>query len=240
MFDSDEFNQRLFFTRPDASEPGAHAVDHFVEVPGGRIHVREHRSPTAVQQVLFFHGNGEVVADYDDVASRFASAGAALWVCDYRGYGRSEGVPTLRNLISDAPRISALMKTDFVVMGRSLGSAAAAELMGRNAVRGCIIESGAADFLGLIRRRALPVPASIAPEVSAVFDPLPKLRRGRAPLLVLHGAQDTIIDAKEAQATLEAAGSAQKTLCLLEGHGHNDVMSAPRYWQALETFLLNL
>ncbi len=100
-------------------------------MPDGRIHLRQHRLPDALARVLFFHGNGEVVADYDDVAPKFAAAGAELWVADYRGYGQSEGVPTLRTLINDAHLIVAAVGGPLVVMGRSLGSAAAAELMGR-------------------------------------------------------------------------------------------------------------
>lgn len=241
MFDTDDFNQRLFFPRPDRSEPGPNAVDHFVAVPEGRVHLRQHRLPGAAARVLFFHGNGEVVADYDDLAPKFAQAGAELWVADYRGYGQSEGVPTLRNLISDAHLIAAAVGEPLVVMGRSLGSAAVAELMGNETVplRGVIIESGAADYRGLISRRGLPVPSSFSEELSRTFDPLPKLRRGRAPLLVLHGTEDAIIDPGEARLTFATAGSPQsaKTLCLLEGHGHNDVMSAPKYWEALASFL---
>ena len=242
MFDSDEFNQKLFFPRPDFSEPGGSQVDHFVAVPGGRLHLREHAGPGV--PLLFFHGNGEVGSDYDDAAGLFAEAGAALWVSDYRGYGASEGVPTLRNLISDAHALFAAMKAPCLVMGRSLGSAAVAELMGSSpaTMLGAIIESGAADFTGLIRRRGMAVPSAFAPEVRAVFDPLPKLARGRVPLLVLHGGADEMISPREAQLTFDAAGTpaAHKTLCLLEGHGHNDVMRAPEYWVALKRFISSL
>ncbi len=64
LFDTDEFNQRLFYPRPDHTLPGPAMVDHFVEVPGARIHLRQHTTPGAVA-LLHFNGNGEVVADYD-------------------------------------------------------------------------------------------------------------------------------------------------------------------------------
>ncbi len=244
IFDTVEFNERLFFPGGRVTAPDAHTVDFAVSVPGGRVHVRVHRSPEAKCRLLFFHGNGEVVADYDDVAPQFARVGAELWVCDYRGYGASEGLPTLRNLLSDAVAVTDEVDAPFVVMGRSLGSAAVAELVGRpetqSLLSGAVIESGAADLRGLIRRRGLPVPEVIAPDVLAVFDPLPKLKRAQVPLLIIHGGNDTIIDPREAQLTYDTAGSAQKTLCLLEGHGHNDVMRAPRYWQALGEFIAGL
>ncbi|MCK7530646.1 MAG: hypothetical protein MZV63_06165 [Marinilabiliales bacterium] len=45
--------------------------------------------------MLLFHGNGEIVADYDEIAGAYRELGAALLVVDYRGYGRSGGEPLL-------------------------------------------------------------------------------------------------------------------------------------------------
>jgi uncharacterized protein len=106
FFDGAEFNRRLFYPRRDAGPPTAGAVDHVVAVPGARLHLREHAAATARVTVLIFHGNGEVVADYDEAAASFGAAGAALAVVDYRGYGSSSGEPTLRNLIATRVRSS--------------------------------------------------------------------------------------------------------------------------------------
>jgi hypothetical protein len=45
IFDRDEFNDRLFFPRPDASPPPTGASDRMVEVDGARLHVRVHAAP---------------------------------------------------------------------------------------------------------------------------------------------------------------------------------------------------
>jgi hypothetical protein len=62
IFDSDEFNDRLFVPRRDASPtpPGAH--DRVIDVDGATLHVRVH-PPAGGATLLLFHGNGEVVAD---------------------------------------------------------------------------------------------------------------------------------------------------------------------------------
>ena len=52
--------------------------------------------------VLFFHGNGEIASDYDDIVYIFNEIGLNLFVADYRGYGMSGGRPTLTNMIKDA------------------------------------------------------------------------------------------------------------------------------------------
>ena len=181
IFDSAEFNERLFFPRADTSAPPPGATDTFID----GLHVRRHGG--GLPMLLLFHGNGEVVADYDDQAARFAAAGASLAVMDYRGYGRSEGTPTLRGALEDAVTICEHLKPA-IVMGRSLGSACAAELYARGAARAFVIESGFVDLAALIRRRGLAPPTLSADEL-ARFDPVPKLARGSAPLLVLHGAR---------------------------------------------------
>jgi pimeloyl-ACP methyl ester carboxylesterase len=239
-FDGVELDRRLFFPRSDRSAPPAGAADRFVPVAGGRLHLREHAAAGADLTILLFHGNGEVVADYDDAAPLFAAAGAALAVVDYRGYGQSDGKPTLRAVVEDAHAVAAAFgQRRLIVMGRSLGSAAAAELYRASApgVVGFIWESGFVDLDALLRRRGFEVGAGLPDEERRAFDPIPKLRQGRSPLLVLHGARDDLIHPSEARAAFGAAGTTIKELVLVPGHGHNDLSESPVYWQAIAAFV---
>jgi alpha-beta hydrolase superfamily lysophospholipase len=183
IFDRDEFNDRLFFPRRDASPPPAGATDQMIEVDGARLHVRRHASPAASARLLLFHGNGEVASDYDDAAAHFARAGFALAVMDYRGYGRSTGTPTLRTLISDARRVAEAVQPH-AVMGRSLGGIAAHELYARPVagMQRVILESTLFDLSNLIRRRGLTPPARFSHDERATFEPATKLPLGRLPL----------------------------------------------------------
>jgi alpha-beta hydrolase superfamily lysophospholipase len=93
----------IFFPRPDFSPPPRDARDVMLEVERCvHLHGRVHDAPGAVAVVVLFHGNGEIVSDYDGAAPQFARAGGALAVVDFRGYGRSEGEPGLRHLVGDA------------------------------------------------------------------------------------------------------------------------------------------
>ena len=238
LFDSREFNQRLFFARPDVTPPPAHAID-FEVTTEVALHVRWHRRRTELPTLLLFHGNGEVVADYDESADRFADVGVNLAVMDYRGYGRSAGNPTLRTALADAhgvlDAVRARSGTPLIVMGRSLGSACANELYASSpaSVGGFVLESGFVDLGALIRRRGLTMPAELSHEELAAFDPIPKLARGNRPLLVLHGANDTMIAVDEAQRAFGAAGAQDKELVVIPNRGHNDVSLEVRYWEAL-------
>lgn len=211
-----------------------------IDVEGARLHVRQYAAPATSRTLLLFHGNGEVVADYDAAAPRFARAGVALAVMDYRGYGRSTGAPTLRTLISDARSVADVVRPR-VVMGRSLGGVAAHELYARPTagMAGVILESSLFDLGNLIRRRGLVPPASFTEDERRAFEPATKLALGRLPLLVLHGERDEVIALQEARSALQAAGTADagKALVVVPGQGHNDVSSAARYWDAIAGFV---
>ena len=63
---------------------------------GGRFYAAGATAPT----LLFFHGNGEIVADYEDLGPLYARQGLNFFPVDYRGYGRSTGTPTVTAMIA--------------------------------------------------------------------------------------------------------------------------------------------
>jgi fermentation-respiration switch protein FrsA (DUF1100 family) len=243
LFDTPEFNERLFFPRSTRSAPPPGASDRQVVVDGAVLHLRWHRPLPSALTVLLFHGNGEVVADYDSSALRFAACGANLAIVDYRGYGLSTGTPSLRHALRDAPLVARDLvrggATRLIVMGRSLGSASAAELYARpaDAIVGFIWESGLVDLGKLVQRRGLTLPTPLTDADIADFDACEKLKRGDRPLLVLHGALDTLIEPVEAQRAFDAAGTQQKSQVRIALRGHNDLSFEDAYWNALKGFI---
>ena len=233
VFDSPEFNQNLFFPRADRLPVPRGSDELHVEVElGCRIHLRRYLSPGARFSLLYFHGNGEIVSDYDSLANHFNTLGSELTVCDYRGYGRSEGTPTLRNGLNDAKVVyrhlkdNSKLKSKVCVMGRSLGSAPAIELCVQfPEIACCVIESGYATPVPLVERRGLRIDET-TPEEDAMFNNSYKIRLVECPLLIMHGEEDFLIHPQEARLNYENAGSKHKILDILEGVGHNDMMMA--------------
>ena len=64
---------------------------------GARFHMAEKSGGN----LLFFHGNGEIVADYDELGAVYNQMGINLLAVDYRGYGRSGGKPTVTAMMRD-------------------------------------------------------------------------------------------------------------------------------------------
>ncbi|MFQ5672755.1 MAG: alpha/beta hydrolase [Nitrospinales bacterium] len=243
VFDLPEFNGNLFFPRPDLLPPPPGKDEIYVEVEAGvRVHLRRYPNPSAGFSLLYFHGNGEIVSDYDALEKPMAGLGAELTVCDYRGYGKSDGTPTLRKVMRDAELIyrhlqdNGKLLAEVCVMGRSLGSASAIELCaGREEIGACVIESGYADPIPLVERRGLKIHA-ITPEEDALFNNSRKIAAVTCPLLIMHGKEDNLIYPHEAELNYRQAGSKIKTLKLLDGVGHNDILFAREYFPSLKRF----
>ena len=95
--------QFIFYPRKDFTPCPRNAFDLSVGVTDGasiscRFYMGRHEWPW----VLFFHGNGEGVSDYDQVSPFYHERKMNLAVADYRGYGASTGTPTLTDLVQDS------------------------------------------------------------------------------------------------------------------------------------------
>lgn len=225
----------MFHPRPDypGVEPPDGADDLSIPVADGvRVGGRFHPATSVdAPTILFFHGNGEIVSDYDDLGPLYGRMGLHFLIVDYRGYGTSNGAPTAAALVSDAHEVLDF-SVEFlaengrhgplVVMGRSLGSGPACELAAHRAdeIDGLIIESGFAHTLELLHRLG----ARDLPETAV--DPVGNLEKIAAfdkPTLIIHGADDAIIPFSDGRALYEAAGASDKTLLKIDNAGHNDL-----------------
>lgn len=213
---------------------------------GGRLHPAGPEAPC----ILFFHGNGEIAADYDDLAPMYTRLGITLLVVDYRGYGVSAGMPTSTYLLTDAVAVfdglddllpdQGLMPCRLYVMGRSLGSAAAIEVASRAGKRldGLIVESGFANTFALLARMGLRVHG--VDEARHGFGNVSKIGRIRMPTQIIHGQSDVLIPVTEGQELYESSGAADKRLLLIPGAGHNDLLwvGGMAYFDAIRAFVV--
>jgi hypothetical protein len=195
--------------------------------------------------ILFFHGNGEIVADYDDIGPLFNRLGINFMVADYRGYGCSDGSPTVAAMMSDCHRIfdfSQKWRSDrgfdgpLIVMGRSLGSASALELAAAHADRiaGLVVESGFA-WAGPLLRRLGVNPEHIGFDESSGFANLEKIQGVAKPTLIIHAEFDHIIPFSDGQALHNASGDKESRLVKIPGANHNDIFmrGLDRYLEAI-------
>ncbi len=246
--DQPEILKAVFFPKRFWTPPPPGAGDHRVSVAGGiSVSARFYREGPKAPTVLMFHGNGEVACHYDDLASYYRRAGVNLFVADYRGYGLSDGKPSLGAMMADARTtyryLAALLEREgyvggCFVKGRSLGSQPAIEVAAcfQSEIRGLIIESG----FGSPDRVFVRIGAIPTEEAQAVLRMhRKKLETLTLPLLVIHGEEDDLVPVELAVDLYDAVVSQDKEICLVPSAGHNDLLSvAPgAYFSAFKAFI---
>lgn len=249
--DHPSVNAAIFFPRPATGLPTPRGSEDLgIQVADGvTIAARYYPSELPLPTVLHFHGNGEIVPDYDDIAPIFHSVGASLVCTDYRGYGQSTGTPSALGLIEDAPiildHVIAFLRErghtgPLVVMGRSLGSAPAIELASTRGgdLAGLIVESGFAQTPPLLALFGISLESLGLADMEGM-DNEDKMADVRIPLLVLHAQGDTLLPPWNGERLLERATSGDKRLVMIPNADHNTIMAfgGHRYWGAIEAFL---
>ncbi|MCG8471972.1 MAG: alpha/beta hydrolase [Desulfobacterales bacterium] len=235
-FESPDVLNLLFHPRPGlpVQEEEETTFDLFYAAGDGerlamRFHLKEREAPT----LLFFHGNGEVASDYEDIAGHYLACGFNFVIGEFRGYGLSHGTPGVSHLLDDARTgflfLEAWLKSNgwtgpLAVMGRSLGSAPALEIAHAfpQRVGALIIESGFARFKELLFTLGLPRHMSLPKETHGPNN-LGKMTHWRGPLLIIHATDDEIIPFSEGEDLFQASASEEKHFLKIEEAGHNDL-----------------
>jgi hypothetical protein len=227
----------LFHPRRDSrpTDPGGHVEDIMIPVEedvfvGARLHRAQKSGPV----LLFFHGNGEIVYDYDDIAPLYRRMGMNFLPVDYRGYGRSTGKPTITAMMRDCHILFDFLRKrltvqgytgPFIVMGRSLGSASALELAAHyeDQFDGLVIESGFAYVGPLLELLGVSLDILGIREEEG-FRNIDKIRAFSKPTLVIHAENDHIIPFSDGQALYEASTAENKRFLRIRGANHNDIL----------------
>ena len=222
----------------------------FEAEPGVKIGCRFYKADEKYPTILFFHGNGEVSHDYDDIAPLYNKLKINLLVADYRGYGHSDGYPTVANIINDAgvifTDVKKMLKNNgypdrLFIMGRSLGSLCAIGIAAINeSPAGLIVESGSATSFRyyLALHKLIPFNHPVWEESSNFFNK-EKIRMIKIPTLIMHAENDSLIPLTEAKLNFKNSGAKDKKLVVIPHADHNTIMYADRelYFNSLVEFV---
>lgn len=190
--------------------------------------------------VLHLHGARWDVRGSAHRMRRLHDLGFSVLSIDYRGFGKSSAeLPSEDAAAEDAEAAWRWLAGQHperrrFVFGHSLGGAVAVRLAaGRDDVAGLMVEGSFTSIPDVARTMAwgwLPV----GPLITQRFDAASRIGTVKAPVLVVHGAEDRIIKPELGRALYERA-PAPKRFVLVEGGSHHSAMATglPLYRQAM-------
>jgi pimeloyl-ACP methyl ester carboxylesterase len=207
-----------------------------------------HNPLPGAKTVVYFHGNGEVVAECVGLLARpFEQLGLNSFFAEYRGYGLSTGLPTLSGMLDDVPRMIRALgvpEEEMILFGRSVGSIYAIHALNHFPnVAGLVIESGIADPLERLLLRVAPeeMGVTIKELKSAVRERLNHreiLERFTQPALFIHSRYDGLVEVDNAERLQTWAGG-RKSLVVFERGDHNSIVMVnfEAYMRELDRFV---
>ena len=231
IFNHPLISQRYFFPRPDRIPN-----PFLVHCDGAILHCAYAPLKNTSKTIVYFHGNGETVADYyPDFIALFQQMGMSVFLCEYRGYGGSTGIPQMAKMLEDTKAIFESINvpaSDLILFGRSVGSIYAIEFARRYPeICGLVIESGIAVPLQRVLLRVHPKEIGsslqeLKTQADTLFNHQKVMQTYTNPLLILHAQQDTLVTPDHAQALYDWSCSPQKELVLFPNGNHNSIFMA--------------
>jgi fermentation-respiration switch protein FrsA (DUF1100 family) len=246
ILDHPLISERYFFPR------NGHFKNPFwVDCGDARLACSYHEIDPAAKTLIHFHGNGEIVDDWqDDFVTLVQKMGCNCFLAELRGYGQSTGQPQLGKMLEDVvPTIEALQRpaSDLIFFGRSVGSIFAIEAATKfSQAAGLILESGVADVLERLLLRVEPWELGVSAgelevEVERSLNHQRKMMDYPGPVLVMHTQNDGLVDVSHGQRLYDWASGKKKLKIFPQGN-HNDIMyvNAREYFKLLAEFISGL
>lgn len=207
--------------------------------PGVRINGLHFYRTDPAGLVLYLHGNTRSIKGWAKCAKDFYRYNYDVVLVDYRGFGKSTGKRTEKDIMDDMQFIySALAKQygedHLIIYGRSLGSGFAAKLASDNKPRYLILDSPFFSFKKVVERFLPILPVRYVLRYQLRIDQW--LANVTCHTYIIHGTRDWLIPIKHSE-KLQELNPKKITLIRIHGGGHNNLSKYPEYHNFLRDIL---
>lgn len=216
--------RRLIFPAPahypQAPPPGFQLI-HTQTDDGLRLTAFHRAAQPGQRTILFFHGNGDNLLGAIQATRGPAANGNGLLLVEYRGYGGNPGSPDEPGLYGDGDAAMRWLATegiaarDVIVVGNSIGSGPATEMALRHDVAALMLVSGFSSLPDVVGEAMPFVPRAL---VRDRFDNAGKIARVKAPVFLMHGDADTLVNPANLARLKRARPDATVALVARAGH----------------------
>jgi len=193
--------------------------------------------------LIFCHGNAGNIGHRLEKILMFHGLGLNVLIFDYRGYGKSTGVPSEPGLYQDAAAAFKYLtekrdipREKIVLYGESIGGAVAIDLARKEKVRAIITEETFTSVKDMARMAYPFVPPCV---FSSRFDSVPKIKDVNCPKLIIHSVDDEIVPFYLGEKLFNAAVPPKEFLKISGSHNTAFIDSEKQFIEGIRSFLDN-
>jgi pimeloyl-ACP methyl ester carboxylesterase len=207
--------------------------------PGVRINGLHFYREQPKGLVLYFHGNSRSIKGWAKYAKDFYRYDYDVVLVDYRGFGKSTGKRSEKEMLSDMQFVyesltKKIPEHHMIVYGRSIGSGFAAKVASDNKPRYLILDAPYYSFRKVAERFLPILPIKYVLRYHLRTDKW--IRHVNCHTYIIHGTRDWLIPLKNS-IRLQKINPHKITLIRIEGGGHNNLPNFHEYHNFLRDIL---
>ncbi len=206
--------------------------EYFFDIePGVRINALHFHREKPKGLILYFHGNTRSIKGWARYAKDFYRYDYDVMLVDYRGFGKSTGKRSEKEMVNDMQFIYNSLKKEYkedhlIVYGRSIGSGFATKLASENDPRYLILDAPYFNFLRVIERFLPILPVRFVLRYHLRTDKW--IQSVKCHTYIIHGTRDWLIPIRHSEA-LQKINPRKITLIRIHGGRHNNLPSFDEY-----------
>ena len=231
------FQERLIFKPEKLKQDFQFKYDipfreYFFDIePGVRINGLHFYRENAAGLILYFHGNTRSIKGWAKYARDFYRYNYDVVLVDYRGFGKSTGKRSEREMLSDMQFVYNTLLKEYdeqhlIVYGRSMGSGFASKIASENKPRYLILDAPYYSFLKVVERFLPILPVRLVLRFHLRTDKWIPLVNCHT--YIIHGTSDWLIPIKHSE-RLQKINPKKITLIRIHGGGHNNLPEFDEY-----------
>lgn len=187
------------------------------------------------------HGNRRNISRWGRTAEEFTKRGYDVFFYDYRGFGKTPGTPSEKNIFNDSEFLYQQMKKRYpeekiVMYGRSLGTGVATRLASKFRPKMLILET---PYFHMAHVGKLHIP--IFPYDFLIKHPFRSdlfIQEVECPVYLIHGTDDELVPYESSELLLRnAQKAATKDLLTINGGHHRGLSRFEAYQSKLDQLL---
>ena len=207
--------------------------------PGVRINGLHFTVEKPLGLILYLHGNSRSIKGWARYAKDFFRYNYDVVLVDYRGFGKSTGKRSEKDMLSDIQFVYDTLAVQYtehhiIVYGRSLGSGFAAKIASDNKPRYLILDAPYYSFKKVVERFLPILPTRLLLRFHLRTDKW--IKSVNCHTYIIHGTRDRLIPISNSE-KLQQINPRKITLLRIKGGGHNNLPSFSEYHSIIRDIL---